>query len=458
MATFGIDGLASGLDTTGIINQLIQLERQPQVRLEQRISNNDAAIASLQKFSSAFDNIETLSKALSGSAKNFVPVQASTSTDSVVATASPGAEQGSFTFTVDQLAATHRLVSGGTTAASTDIVATPDSTVRITVDGTDYDVDTGDGTLSSLIANINDPAQPWSALPVTAQAVNTGSGFKLQLTSGSSGADGTFTIDTTNLDATFAAGMPVLTQGRDAQVTIGDGPGAYAVTSGTNTFNDVISGVSFTVTESSSTPITLSIDADPDALVDQVSELVDAINSLITGMDQALDSGLEGTKGALSNDPTMRSLRTQLLNAVTYSVGNTHFQSAGLIGIESTRDGKLEFDETAFREALADRPDDVVAMFRSDDDANPGLAQRLESLASQATTLNTGLFATAIEARESTNRTMEDQIAAIDIRVELRRTALQRQFSALEVALSSMQAQGDWLTSQLPQLQANSAK
>ena len=139
-------------------------------------------------------------------------------------------------------------------------------------------------------------------------------------------------------------------------------------------------------------------------------------------------------------------------------MGNTHFQSAGLIGIESTRDGKLEFDETAFREALADRPDDVVAMFRSDDDANPGLAQRLESLASQATTLNTGLFATAIEARESTNRTMEDQIAAIDSRVELRRTALQRQFSALEVALSSMQALGDWLTSQLPQLQANSAK
>ena len=121
MATFGIDGLASGLDTTGIINQLIQLERQPQVRLEQRISNNDAAIASLQKCSSAFDNIETLSKALSGSAKNFVPVQASTSTDSVVATASPGAEQGSFTFTVDPGVVS---IAGLTTAANKGIYTT----------------------------------------------------------------------------------------------------------------------------------------------------------------------------------------------------------------------------------------------------------------------------------------------------------------------------------------------
>lgn len=453
-SSFGIDGLASGLDTSGIINQLISIEQQPIVRLEQRISRNDAAINSLQTFSTAFDNIKSLAEALSGDADTFLPVVASSSHDTVVATASEGADQGSFTFTVNQLASTHRVVSGGTTADPSDIVATADSTVRITVDGTDYDVDTGDGALSTLITNINNTA----GLGVKAQAVNTGSGYKLQLAATESGADAVFTVDDSNLTAGFASGMPVLTQGVDAQVTIGDGPGAYTVSSASNTFTDVIAGVTFTVTEADPTEqITVSVEADPDTLVDQVSELVTAINTMLTDMSQALDSGSDGSQGTLSNDPTMRSLRDSLVNAVTYAVGGTHYQSAGLIGINSTREGGLEFDETAFRAALTERPDDVTAMFRSDDVDNPGLAQRIEALAEEATAFNTGTFATAIESRETHNSDMQDQIDSIDIRVELRRAALQRQFAALEVALSGMQAQGDWLTSQLPQLQANSA-
>ena len=406
-SSFGIDGLASGLDTTGIINQLISIEQQPIVRLEQRISRNDAAINSLQTFSTAFDNIKSLAEALSGDADTFLPVVASSSHDTVVATASEGADQGSFTFTVNQLASTHRVVSGGTTADPSDIVATADSTVRITVDGTDYDVDTGDGALSTLITNINNTA----GLGVKAQAVNTGSGYKLQLAATESGADAVFTVDDSNLTAGFASGMPVLTQGLDAQVTIGDGPGAYTVSSASNTFTDVIAGVTFTVTEADPTEqITVSVEADPDTLVDQVSELVNAINTMLTDMSQALDSGSDGSQGTLSNDPTMRSLRDSLVNAVTYAVGGTHYQSAGLIGINSTREGGLEFDETAFRAALTERPDDVTAMFRSDDVDNPGLAQRIEALAEEATAFNTGTFATAIESRETHNSDMQHQI------------------------------------------------
>ncbi len=41
-----IDGLSSGLDTTSIIKQLMQLERQPQVRLQTRQSATESAILS----------------------------------------------------------------------------------------------------------------------------------------------------------------------------------------------------------------------------------------------------------------------------------------------------------------------------------------------------------------------------------------------------------------------------
>ena len=38
MATFGIDGMISGLDTTTIISQLMQIEAQPQARLKTSVS------------------------------------------------------------------------------------------------------------------------------------------------------------------------------------------------------------------------------------------------------------------------------------------------------------------------------------------------------------------------------------------------------------------------------------
>ena len=39
-----VDGLASGLNTTDIINQLMQLERQPQIRLQNRQQASESAI------------------------------------------------------------------------------------------------------------------------------------------------------------------------------------------------------------------------------------------------------------------------------------------------------------------------------------------------------------------------------------------------------------------------------
>lgn len=446
MATFAVDGLASGLDTTSIINQLVSLERQPAVRLEGRIASNTRAITALNGLSTRFDSLLERAEELSVKASTFVPVIASSSHDSVIPTAEAGATKGSFSFTVDALAASHRLVSGGTTAAVGDVVATAGTTVRFTVGGTDYDVATGDGTLQTLITNINATA----GLALNAQAVNTGNGLKLQIAATDSGAAGVFTMDPANLDAAFAAGMPVLTQGSDARITVGDGPGAYQVVSGSNTFTDVIDGVTFTVTEANPfESITVSIDGDHDALVDRVQGFVDGVNDLLRTMDTHLNNGLEGPKGPLSGDSSIRSLRTDLLNAVTFAVGGTYFSSGGLIGVESTRDGTLSFDETAFRKALTERPADVVAIFRSDDAANPGIAQRVKALADGVTTFNTGLLDRLVDSREDANRGLQDAIDAIDLRVELRRTSLQRQFSALEVALSGMQAQQQWLSGAL---------
>jgi len=54
-----------------------------------------------------------------------------------------------------------------------------------------------------------------------------------------------------------------------------------------------------------------------------------------------------------------------------------------------------------------------------------------------------------MERNTKTISSLNDQVSEWDVRLELRRTALQKQFSGLEVALGKMQQQSSWLAGQL---------
>jgi flagellar hook-associated protein 2 len=58
-----------------------------------------------------------------------------------------------------------------------------------------------------------------------------------------------------------------------------------------------------------------------------------------------------------------------------------------------------------------------------------------------------------IAGREEQIRQLGQQIERWDVRLELRETALRRQFSNLESTLGRMQQQGQWLAGQLASLQ-----
>ena len=82
------------------------------------------------------------------------------------------------------------------------------------------------------------------------------------------------------------------------------------------------------------------------------------------------------------------------------------------------------------------------------------LAKLLEEL--RASNKDTGTVTTAITGRNDGIRRMEDSIEAWDMRLELRRTTLTRQFTALEVALSQMAGQSSWLAGQIGTLSTSS--
>ena len=171
MPTSSIDGLASGLDTSALISSLMQLERQPQVRLQTERSQMVRMNSYYQEINRQLGAISTAATAITGTGGWDSANASSTDPARVTATASASAPATSLSFTVDQLARAGSSVSAGSVAGADTVVVDPVTTptIYLTKDGTETAVSVGDGTLSRIVANINA-----AGAGVTATAVNVG--------------------------------------------------------------------------------------------------------------------------------------------------------------------------------------------------------------------------------------------------------------------------------------------
>ncbi|MEZ5227430.1 MAG: flagellar cap protein FliD N-terminal domain-containing protein [Acidimicrobiales bacterium] len=89
-----VDGLVTGLDTTSIISQLMQLERIPQQRLENRAKLAKSASTELDGLRTSVVGIRTAAATMKYPSA-WQPLSATSSSDSVKVTATSGATTGS---------------------------------------------------------------------------------------------------------------------------------------------------------------------------------------------------------------------------------------------------------------------------------------------------------------------------------------------------------------------------
>lgn len=105
-----VDGLSSGLDTTSIINQLMQIERLPQNRLVNQRSAERAAQTELKGIRSATSSLGDFAADLRRSTQ-WQKLSATSTDNSVTPTATAGEFEGSVSFNVTSLATTHTVYS-----------------------------------------------------------------------------------------------------------------------------------------------------------------------------------------------------------------------------------------------------------------------------------------------------------------------------------------------------------
>lgn len=466
--TSSIDGLVSGLDTTSLINQLMQIESAPQTLLKTKQTNTSNLVTALQALNTKVASLGDAAKT-AASAQSWQALKVSSSAASVTATATSSASPTQIEFTVDKTAQSQvSLVSSSSVAG---LLGGSGPLSFVGADGKATTISTSGISSADALAR----AISSSDAGVSAVAIKVSDGYQLQLTAKQSGAAGAFQMFqgdvTTNPDGTAdtsgATATPLVSvrTGQDAQVTLWPGAtnpdgssAAITMTSSSNTFTDVVPGLTFTVSQTESTPVTLALQRDDTALTKLGSDLVNQLNLVlgeITSRTTATtstadDGGTILTPGVLSGQSDVRYLQQQVSdagsNAVTY---NGQLVSPSSVGIVIGQDGTFTFDSDAFAASLAADPAKTQAVLSA-------VAQRVSDVATTYSDPYDGLLTSNIQQQQSTVQQLGDQIADWDQRLALRKASLEEQYSNLEVQLSNLQAQSSWLTSQLAALSANS--
>jgi flagellar hook-associated protein 2 len=454
MANASIGGLVSGLDTATIISQLMQLEARPQTMLQSRVTTAERQVTSLQTVNSKLAAIATKAAELADLDK-WSPMKASSTHDAVTVAADSTATPTTLSFTVDQAATTSRrsYITTGTAEAA---LVTPNTELTITHVAKDADglnktatIKTGDGSLTAIAAAINDPENATGLRATLIKVAGAGESatYQLHVVSTATGAESGFEIG----DGAFLGGIAGQADGSNALISFNGVEIEFA----SNTFDDLMPGVDVTIASdieidpASPPSATITIAKDEAALATKVQGLVDAINSALSDIDSLTAYGKDGKGGGLlAGDSMLRGVRSQLLSSVTAGVNG---ESLATYGIETTREGKLTFDEAKFKEAFAANPNKTAAMFTASEDAAVagGFASSLEKLADSFSDSIDGTVTQTIKSRQSTIDGWEDDIADWDVRLDQRRTTLERQYAQLEVALGQLQSQGNWLAGQL---------
>lgn len=348
--------------------------------------------------------------------------------------------------------------NGATTAIAASVASGP---VTIAAGGTAFDlnlagplttgqntvkvVDTGDRSLSAVASAISS-----ASAGVSASAVNTGSGWLLQLGSNVSGTGGNIGIDMSALTLT---GWADTGTAQNAVIQVGDGPGAYTVTAQGNTFTDVVAGVTITARQVTADPVTISVERNNSAVVDDVAALVSSVNHVLAQIKNATrwDPSTK-TGGPLLGDSAVRRLAADVNSALSGIVGDyASGHVPGAYGIELQKDGTFKFDTAKFTAALEANPalaDELLVGTT----AAPGVAARLDKLSTELVHWETGLLTNTTKSAQDRITRFNEQIDRLTDRLQIRETNMYRQWASLSSMLGQMQNQGTWLQGQLANL------
>jgi flagellar hook-associated protein 2 len=419
----------NNIDFTLILNAIMQQESQPLRMLEDRQAALKARTTSYNQLGARLSALESASRDLAGEEVAAYSARSS-DTGALDVSAGGAAVPGRYEVVVSQLARAQ--VTASTTTApdrDTTIVANGGT---LTIGGFTVTL-SGPVTLSQLATAINADAEP----PARAAVVQTAPGtFQLVLTGKNTGADNAFTVTSNLTGGTGVSFGANAVEAADAQLTVNNLP----VSSTSNTLEDVIPGTTVTLyRQDPAQTVTIDVATDPAAVKTRVEKFVTAYNDLLKfATDQSASTG----EASIGRDPLLRELRNTLRGALTGAYSNSGpLRHLAEIGVELQQDGRLSINASRFNAAMADGFDNVAALVGGTGGAFTAIGSIVERY-----TASDGLLSKARQGVTNRLSRLDDQVAAMQDRLAIRRLALQKEFIAADQAMSALRSQSTSLS------------
>ena len=292
--------------------------------------------------------------------------------------------------------------------------------------------------------------QQTSTTGISAELINTGIGsnpYRIVLT-GETGADNSFSVTVTNVSdnstVSDLAFSTTLQAAQDSKFTVN----GLEIERDSNRVDDVVTGLTFSFTEVTSSPVTIDLTRDTTAIKDNINGLVNAYNEFVDVIDlvQDADSEDEEFGGTLINEQMVRQIKDKVYRTLvdTSSTPGDDITALRDLGIEIDRYGKLQLDETELDDALLNKFDQVVTMFSADTNnqtvfstASKGLSGDVLTIIYDITKVG-GLIETQLDSTEEAISEREEKLKELE---ELMTEVYDRyikQFSRMESAVTEM--------------------
>ena len=446
-------GIGSGLDVAKIVEQMVAAEKVPLKKLEYKAEGIQTQISTYGEIKSLTSKLgDIVSKLTRDSAWNGVSISSSNPTLSGTMTGI--AATGTYNIKVTDLAQAQTTALGGTggIALAKDQDMGAAGTIKLTMgtESKDIAIESSD-TLTKIATKINEAGMGIQASIVT----DVDGKERLMLRSKETGTDKAFTVDLSAAPAPAPAPAPaVLGQNttqtaQNAKVKLN----GMDVESSSNTFANTIPGMSFTVSELTSTAATLNVKADTEAMKKNIQEFVDTYNELndlltkstksVRTADGKLDPSVqkEGV-GTLQGDSATVSLQNSLRMLTQGISGSTGgLTRLAEIGIQMQEGGKLSTDTTKLDKALTNL-EGLKGLFANKADAlgqGGGIAVNFKNFTDKLLSFD-GTLNTKTDSLERTLKSNSAEQTKVNTRADTLEKRLYAQYSALDTKMASLNA------------------
>lgn len=434
----------SSIDPISMATQLATYDVKPfQQRYKAQSDLYQSQLTALNKVETALRDFRTAINKMNSSTSSIVKNSATLSQEGFFnADANAKALKGQYNIFVAQVASSHQISTGMPTDLDSSTLVPAVGTLEFTVNDKTMSIDlstfndNGQASISDLVNAINNHDDNPG---VNATLVRSNGQTHFMLSSTETGTENTISVSATNTEqAWFEDAFRNTTEispAQDAVIWLGAENSGLKLTNASNKFEGIIDGVDITVSKaqkSGELPISLNIETDNDGTKEQIDQFVDTYNALLSSLDEFTGIGGENKqRGPLANDPTLRSIKSQLA-----SITRDEFNGLRLsdIGITSGRDGKLSVNNEKFKEAQKTNSVGIETMFNG----KGALLDTLDKMADPFLKFSSGLFNSRKEALRANVDRIKDKQTSLERKYDISYKRYLKQFTQMNTLMTQM--------------------